>query len=391
VTTPFGGQRRIEDLERRAASAERILAALNREPVSPQRRWVYLAKTARESVYYPDGDANTYPIIFLDRESADAEGERAATDRELSIDPRAYGRTVNGQPLLEDEVCYAFPMPKPRRDDKCRWILEPLTKIYWGNLNEPLTPGGSAEVRVYTPAGDGPDDWIDSGEDRTVHEVLLPDGSQAIPEETRIGFVWYFDRFVMIGGAAPPTGIPFRNDSGETVPAYGVMRVTGSVTVDGTEYVTIGKPNSDFKRKYLVNTGSDVANGAYGTGTWLDEGGSVLYDDANTPAIGESWGPSNGSWKIKKWRYGFSIIGNPTGGSTDLVRAWQEEVNEFIGKTDSTHNKNSTGTVSIYDGNLADTTDNMSSVENKFANVSSSKWVQVRWNAGKWHLVAAEC
>lgn len=208
--------------------------------------------------------------------------------------------------------------------------------------------------------------------------------------------------FVILGDAAngivridrapaTTTGIPFRNDSGETIPAYGVMRVTGSATVSGTEYVTVSKPNSDFKRKYLVNTGSAVANGAYGTGTWLDEGGWVLYDDASTPALGESWGPKNNSWKLNKWRYGFTIIGNPTGGSTDLVRAWQEEVNEFIGKTDATHNKNSTGTVSIYDGNLADTTDNMASVENKFANVSSGKWVQVRWVAGKWHLVAAEC
>lgn len=187
------------------------------------------------------------------------------------------------------------------------------------------------------------------------------------------------------------TGVPFRNDASATIPAYAVMRVTGSVTVTGTEYVTVAKPNTDFKRKYLVNGSAEVLNGEYGVGTWLEEADWVLYDDANTPAVGESWGPKNDSWKLNKWRYGFTIIGNPSGGATDIVRAWQEEANEFIGKTDSTHNKNSTGTVSIYDGNLSDTTDNMSSVENKFANVSSGKWVQVRWNAGKWHLVAAEC
>ncbi len=187
------------------------------------------------------------------------------------------------------------------------------------------------------------------------------------------------------------TGVPFRNDASATIPAYAVMRVTGSVTASGTEYVTVAKPNTDFKRKYLVNGSSQVLNGEYGVGTWLEEADWVLYDDTNTPAIGESWGPKNDSWKLNKWRYGFTIVGNPSGGATDIVRAWQEEANEFIGKTDSTHNKNSTGTVSIYDGNLSDTTDNMSSVENKFANVSSGKWVQVRWNAGKWHLVAAEC
>jgi hypothetical protein len=190
---------------------------------------------------------------------------------------------------------------------------------------------------------------------------------------------------------AASTGVPFRNDSGESAPAYAVMRVTGSATVDGAEYVTISKPNTDFKRKYLVNTGSAVADGEYGIGTWLSDADWVLYDDANTPAIGESWGPSSGSWELKKWRYGFTIVGNPSGGATDIVRAWQEEANEFRGKTDSTHNKGSTGTISIYDGNKADTTDNMASVENDFANVASGKWVGVRWWGGKWCLVAAEC
>jgi hypothetical protein len=192
---------------------------------------------------------------------------------------------------------------------------------------------------------------------------------------------------------AEPTGVPFRNDSSgsETVPAYGVMRITGSTDISGTEHVTIAKPNSDFKRKYLVNGATAVPYNETGLGTWLEEADWVLYDDANTPALGESWGPSNDSWKLKKWRYGFTIVGNPTGGATDLVRAWQEEVNEFQGKTDSTHNKGSSGTISIYDGNDADTTDNMASVKNIYANVASGKWVQVRWVAGFWKLVSAEC
>jgi hypothetical protein len=73
------------------------------------------------------------------------------------------------------------------------------------------------------------------------------------------------------------------------------------------------------------------------------------------------------------------------------VWAKQEDVNEFIGKTDGTATKGSTVTVSIYDGNFTDTTDNMASVENKFATVASGKWVGVRWWGGKWNLTAAEC
>lgn len=198
---PFDKTRRLEDLERQAAMLDLAVRQGQRDTTGIGKRWVYLAITARESVSYPDGDANTYPIIFIDRESTNTEGEHDADDTERSVDPVTYGRTVNGQPLLEGEVCYAYPLPKPVTDGKCRWVLEPLTKIYWGNLNEELTPGGSAEVSVYTPAGVGPDDWQDSGEDRTVYEVLLPDDAEAIPAETRIAFVWYFDRFVMLGGA----------------------------------------------------------------------------------------------------------------------------------------------------------------------------------------------
>jgi hypothetical protein len=230
---PFDKTRRLEDLERQAAMLDLAVRQGQRDPTGIGKRWVYLAITARESVSYPDGDANTYPIIFIDRESNNTEGEHAADDTERSVDPVTYGRTVNGQPLLEGEVCYAYPLPKPVTDGKCRWVLEPLTKIYWGNLNEELTPGGSAEVSVYTPAGVGPDGWEDSGEDRTVYEVLLPDDAEAIPAETRIAFVWYFDRFVMLGGAGGTGLTRFRLSASLSTGGQANAKI---LTYNGTDY-----------------------------------------------------------------------------------------------------------------------------------------------------------
>lgn len=193
-----------------------------------------------------------------------------------------------------------------------------------------------------------------------------------------------------------PRKVRFRNDYAGTIPAFGVLRVTGATLVAGVKVLTVDRPDSSFARLYLVNGPTPVAEAEddeehYGWGTFLWHADWVLYDDADTPAFGESWGPQNASFKLKKWRYGFTIWGEHTGEDTDKVLASQQWVNHFYGQTDAAINKGSSGTVSVYDGNNADTSINVSSVENKFANVAITKKVSVTWEAGKWRLTSAEC
>lgn len=187
--------------------------------------------------------------------------------------------------------------------------------------------------------------------------------------------------------------IKFRNDSGEEVPAYAVMRITGANS-DG--YLTIGKPNTTFSRVYLVNTDRTVSVDGYGYGTFLTSehfnqlDSKVLYE-SGTPAYGESWGPANGQWSLKKWRYGFTILG---GNDTTALTTYavQSPVNHVWGQTDGAITKGSAGTVEVYDGNDAQiTSTNLTSVKNKFANVADNKKVAVSWFGGSWYLVAAEC
>lgn len=190
-----------------------------------------------------------------------------------------------------------------------------------------------------------------------------------------------------------PKLVAFRNTSGEEIPAYGVMRVTGAEVKAGLPIITVAKPSTTFQRLYLVNgplrVGSDT--NARGVGTWLYEAGYVLYE-SGTPAVGESWGPKASQWSLAKWRYGFTIQGATAGsGATARVLAKQAEVNAFIGVTDAAIAKGSSGTVSIYDGNSADTSDNMASVLNRYAAVAITKKVDVSWRGGTWCLTAAEC
>lgn len=231
--------------------------------------------------------------------------------------------------------------------------------------------------------------------------VFSPAGARAI-EET-VGIVRGNvrdrpDRWGHGGGFLPPGGrIRFKNESSEQVPTGGVMRITGADSTQGG-FLKIAKPNATFQRLYLVNIGDAINAGKFGEGSYLTspdfsfEKNLVLYDTGNTPAYGESWGPQDGTWTIKKYRYGFTIQGGNTGtGAASRTIAIQQVVNEFWGQTDAAISKGSSGTVSVYDGNDADTSINVSSVKNKFANVAITKKVKAHWLGGSWYLDAAEC
>lgn len=77
----------------------------------------------------------------------------------------------------------------------------------------------------------------------------------------------------MLGGSAPgldylpgERGILFRNGSGEEIPPYGLMHITGTVD-DKFNYVTVTKPSSSnlVRSKLLVNGPEPVADGREGT------------------------------------------------------------------------------------------------------------------------------
>src|SRR5688500_15942732 len=102
--------------------------------------------------------------------------------------------------------------------------------------------------------------------------------------------------------------VRIRNQANEDIPPFAVLRIAGATQSEGEIVYTVAKPNTTFYRWYLVNGpvalpyGADHADG---WGTFLTAGGYVLYDSADTPSLGESWGPQNGSWELKKYRYGF--------------------------------------------------------------------------------------
>jgi hypothetical protein len=141
-----------------------------------------------------------------------------------------------------------------------------------------------------------------------------------------------------------PPRIRFKNESGETAPAWAVMRMT--LAPADKDYIPIQKPDATYRWLYLVNGNRDVAASAYGYGhfltseTFTPKRGRVLYDTGATPAYGEHWGPKSGEWKLFQHRPGFFILGGTTGsGSTARVAAIQMPPSEILIFNDSGSSK----------------------------------------------------
>lgn len=191
--------------------------------------------------------------------------------------------------------------------------------------------------------------------------------------------------------------LEYRNDSGETIPAYGIVRITGIIIPEpGRVLLTVAKPNV-YGCQYQCAINGPVPIGAGKFGNCSRETfAAALYDTADgPPGIGERWGPRDGTWKLRRNTGGFAVVGT-TKAATGLVLVQPAPMLSFVGKTDIAHAKGVTGTVSIHAGTLGsetDTTADMTGVYNRYADVASGKWVRCEWNGqyNDWELVAAEC
>lgn len=107
-----------------------------------------------------------------------------------------------------------------------------------------------------------------------------------------------------VGVFVPISTTTFRNTSSETAPAFGCLKVVGA-ELDSTinRYVLlIDKPDAT-QGIYVFNGEREVDAGEYGqSSTGIVR---AKYVNGNTPAVGQTWGPSS-SWEISP--SGFAAI-----------------------------------------------------------------------------------
>lgn len=187
----------------------------------------------------------------------------------------------------------------------------------------------------------------------------------------------------------------FANASGETIPPFSVMRITGCTNNYGEITFTVAKPNSTFQHDYLINGPIAVRDTKYGLGTTLAQAGYVAYrSGSGTPAYGEEWGAKNAQWTLEKNRPGFKIEGGiKSTAGVDAIVARQHLVTDLIGKPDSDIAKGATGTVSIYMGaqGAEAVTEYDLTCSALGAAVTGSKWCVVFWRNGVWYVGPWEC
>lgn len=114
--------------------------------------------------------------------------------------------------------------------------------------------------------------------------------------------------------------LPVHNGSGETIPAFAAMRISGLQT---TGEFTVAKPNTnDAVNNIIFNGPCEIPNGLKGIAT-ADMPAAVRYDTADgTPVNGDEWGVAASDWKLRNARSGFLIQGvmDATVGIASAVR-----------------------------------------------------------------------
>ncbi|MBL8825632.1 MAG: hypothetical protein JNM18_01515 [Planctomycetaceae bacterium] len=182
--------------------------------------------------------------------------------------------------------------------------------------------------------------------------------------------------------------ISFRNDSGFSVPGFGVMRCTGTTSLAGRLSLTMQEPNDTFERWYYVNGPTPVPSGRFGQCRVLNAADAAAYpvlfaQGLGTPVPGESWGPASGEWSLRPQRYGFTIIGQPEG---QRVFARQHEVIAVEGTLAADLFQHETTTVNVT-GFGAGLGQQLVAHDCLLANdqfLLSSTPVIVTWLAGRW-------
>jgi len=112
-----------------------------------------------------------------------------------------------------------------------------------------------------------------------------------------------------------------RNDTGEEIPAFGCLQVTGAVDAGGQNYITVDKPVDDTgdAGKYLFNGIAPIEAGGYGI---AHDGPLVrMLTDGSTVTCGDMWQPDIGSFAVIPGGSMFSAVGEDDI-ETDVMRAF---------------------------------------------------------------------
>lgn len=107
------------------------------------------------------------------------------------------------------------------------------------------------------------------------------------------------------------------NSSSLTIPAFGLVRVVSS---DASGVLTVDRPNADGMA-VMINSLQPIQLSSHGAVTNQVPTYALYETGDGTPAVGETWGAGSGSYKLRKNKAGFTIVGGPANGLVMVDKA----------------------------------------------------------------------
>jgi hypothetical protein len=195
----------------------------------------------------------------------------------------------------------------------------------------------------------------------------------------------------------------FRNDSGETIPAYGIVRVTGYVEANGRNMVTVTKPATSVG-SFIVNGREEVLANEYGYG-FAGPVVRVTYHSSDSPNPGNILGVDG--FQARSYSSGQPVLDIVILGVIDstnrIAFARLVPVQQLMIKAPSGGIPGRVGTMmqgAICDVMVMSSVDQLatSSVQLKVYNWSTSlacangdRYGIAGLINGKWHIIAEDC
>ncbi len=185
------------------------------------------------------------------------------------------------------------------------------------------------------------------------------------------------------------------NASSHTVPAYGVVEITGSEASGDAQRLTVTRPQSDGATQVAVNGPLEIPPGNEGVVT-LESPVFALYSGIDTPVNGQRWGAAADSFSLAKDLNGFIVTGGETAGRVQVIRApagdrfWQFTLTEDMNATEANQaaatKLDASGLPTGDTINVQDATPNQMWAP---LTAGSSGWCFER--EGDYHIIQAEC
>lgn len=139
------------------------------------------------------------------------------------------------------------------------------------------------------------------------------------PEQARLIWQEYLHRTAiekrrMIDEPSPHR-VFVKNTSGETIPQYGCMQITGVEIVGDVTCLTVVKP-TDTEGEYLFNSQYEIEDGANG---WAFRFGVVLMRGDEPSQVGATYLPIVDSWEIEEGEGEFVVWGRHNANPRALI------------------------------------------------------------------------